>query len=332
MRIPILFLASLLSLSLFAQENPKEEKPKDEKEQKTKKDSIETGWKSKGLLEVLFNQSAFNEEWQGGGTSNVAGNFNLTQDLNYKSKRINWDTKLITNVGLTIAKDQEFVRKTTDRFEINSILGSNIPKSKWYYSGIINFRTQLLAGFEFFNRDVLNEEGEIIEVVQDRRKITDAFSPAYLQGGPGILWKESDDFKINLAPATARFIFVNRRFTRVDENDPEALANFVPFFGVGANKTTRFELGASLSAYYKEELLKNVVFENTLNLYSDYLENTKNVDLDYTLNVAMSVNKYITTNLAFQLIYDENAVSGLQVREVLGLGLKYSFIDWNSQS
>lgn len=321
MRTYILFLMCILSLSLFAQEK-----------EKTKKDSIETGWKSKGMLELLFNQSAFNDEWQGGGTSNVAGNFNLNQDLNYKTKKISWDTKLLTNIGLAIARDQEFVRKTTDRFEINSIFGSKIPETKWYYSGIINFRTQLLAGFEFFNRNVLNDNEEIIEVVQDRRKITDAFSPAYLQSGPGILWKESDNFKINLAPATARFIFVNKRFTRVDENDPEALENYIPFFGVEANRTTRFELGASLSAYYKEELLKNIVFENTLNLYSDYLEETKNVDLDYTLNIAMTVNKYITTNVALQLIYDENAISGLQVREVLGVGLKYSFLDWKSQS
>ncbi|MFC4635379.1 DUF3078 domain-containing protein [Dokdonia ponticola] len=325
MRALILLLTiTILPLSLFGQEKPKKEKKK--------KDSIVLGWKSKGMLEALFNQSAFNDEWQGGGTSNVAGSFNVSQDLNYKSKRVNWDTKGIANLGFAIAKDQKFVRKTTDRFEINSIFGSKIPETKWYYSAIFNFRTQLAPGYEFFNRDVLDEEGEIIEVVQDRRKITGSFSPAYLQIGPGILWKESDDFKINLAPATARYIFVNSRFTNVDENDPEALENYVPFFGVEANKTVRFELGASLSAYYKEELLKNIIFENTLNLYSDYLENTKNVDLDYTLNVAMAVNKYITTNVALQLIYDENAISGLQVRQVLGLGLKYSFLDWKSQS
>ena len=325
MRILIASLAiCILPLSLFGQEKPKKEKKK--------KDSIVLGWKSKGMLEILFNQSAFNDEWQGGGTSNIAGSFNISQDLNYKSKKINWDTKLIANLGLAIAKDQEFVRKTTDRFEINSIFGSKIPETNWYYSGIINFRTQLASGFEFFNREVLSEEGEILEIVQDRKKITATFSPAYLQAGPGILWKKSDDFKVNLAPATARFIFVSKRFTRVDENDPEALENYVPFFGVAANETTRFEFGASLSIYYKEELLKNIVFENTLNLYSDYLENTKNVDLDYTLNIAMTVNKYITTNIALQLIYDENAISGLQVRQVLGLGLTYSFLDWKSQS
>lgn len=197
---------------------------------------------------------------------------------------------------------------------------------------IFNFRTQLASGYEFFNRDVLDEDGEIIEVVQDLRKITASFSPAYLQIGPGFLWKESDDFKENVAPATARYIFVSSRFTNVDVNNPEALENYVPFFRVEANETLRFELGTSLNAYYKEELFKNIIFENTLNLYADYLENTENVDLDYTLNVTMAINKFITTNVALQLIYDENAISGLQVRQVLGLGLRYSLLDWKSQS
>jgi len=295
-----------------------------------KKDSLPDGWKSKGLAELLFSQSAFSDNWQGGGTSNVAGNFNVNWDLNYKRKRLTWDTKLTAILGLAAAKDQKFIRKTTDRLELNSLVGSRIKKTKWYFSGVFNFRTQLVPGYEFFDRNVLDESGEIITTVQDRREITDSFSPAYLQVGPGILWKANNDLKINLAPATSRLIYVQPKFTRVDQNDPIAVAAYEPFFGVDANETLRFEIGSSLSVYYKEEIFENVVFENTLNLYADYLEKTKNVDLDYTLNVAMQVNRYMTTNLALQLIYDENAISGLQVREVLGVGVKYAFLEWKS--
>lgn len=313
--LPLLLLGTTIT---FAQKTDK------------KKDSLPDGWKSKGLMELLFSQSAFNDNWQGGGTSNVAGNFNLNWDVNYKRKKLNWDTKLTAILGLAATKDQVFVRKTTDRLELNSLVGSRINSSKWYYSGLFNFRTQMAPGYEFFDRQVLNDAGEVIETVQDRKLITTSFSPAYLQIGPGLLWKESNDFKVNVAPATARFIFVNSRFTTVNENDPAAIEAYEPFFGVQANENVRFELGASVSAYHKEELFENIVFENTLNLYADYLENTKNVDIDYTLNVAMQVNKYITTNLAVQLIYDENAISGLQVREVLGVGLKYAFLEWKS--
>jgi hypothetical protein len=41
-------------------------------------------WTKKGNISLFFNQSAYNKEWLGGGTSNIAGNFSLNYDFNYK--------------------------------------------------------------------------------------------------------------------------------------------------------------------------------------------------------------------------------------------------------
>ena len=76
-----------------------------------------------------------------------------------------------------------------------------------------------------------------------------------------------------------------------------------------------------MSSYFKVQLLENVELENRLSLYSDYLENPGNIDLDYTINTIMKINKYLTTNLIFQFIYDDNSIKRLQVREVMGIGL-----------
>ena len=65
--------------------------------------------------------------------------------------------------------------------------------------------------------------------------------------------------------------------------------------------------------------------ENTLNLYSNYLEEAQNVDIDYTMNLVMKINKYLSANLAFQTIYDDNAYEGFQTREVFGVGINYGF-------
>ncbi|MPT34384.1 MAG: DUF481 domain-containing protein, partial [Flavobacterium sp.] len=86
-----------------------------------------------------------------------------------------------------------------------------------------------------------------------------------------------------------------------------------------------YELGFNASAYYKFNLMENVSVENILNLYSNYLEDPQNVDLDYQLNIVMKINKYLSTNLAFQTIYDDNAFKGFQIRQVLGLGINYGF-------
>jgi D-hexose-6-phosphate mutarotase len=133
-----------------------------------------------------------------------------------------------------------------------------------------------------------------------------------------MLWKKSDNLKVNIAPATSRLIFVHKEFT-------DGLPEGVTYFGVKGNETSRFEFGAALNAYYKVTLIENVTMENILNLYSNYLDNPQNIDVDYQMNLVMKINKYMSANVAFQSIYDENAISKVQVREVFGLGVNFGF-------
>jgi hypothetical protein len=45
--------------------------------------------------------------------------------------------------------------------------------------------------------------------------------------------------------------------------------------------------------------MANVSIENRLNLYSNYLDDPQNVDIDYQMNVVMKINKYLSANVAF---------------------------------
>lgn len=129
-----------------------------------------------------------------------------------------------------------------------------------------------------------------------------------------MLWKKHDNLKVNIAPATSKLIVMHGHLTEMGDA-----------FGVAQGETTRYELGAALNAYYKLDVMKNVSVENILNLYSNYLEDFQNVDIDYTVNVVMKVNKYLSANLSMQAIYDDNAFEGFQTREVFGLGINYGF-------
>ncbi|MBG6133103.1 hypothetical protein IWQ47_004563 [Aquimarina sp. EL_43] len=276
---------------------------------KQKKEHI--GWKDKANFALLFNQSAFNYDWQGGGTSNIAGNVTLNYEFNYKKNSLTWDNKIIADYGLTFLRGEDFPRKTNDRIEFNTRLGQKIGQGFWNYSLFINFRSQFDKGYRF-TKDPDTEE-------TIRTEETHFFSPAFIQIGPGLLWKKSDNLHINIAPVTSRMIFVDKEFTNV--------ADYVDgdYFGVDAGESSRFEFGGSLAAYSKYTLAKNITLEQLLNLYSNYIEDPANVDIDYTLNINLLVNKYITGSFVFQAIYDDNATSGFQIREVIGLGLKYKF-------
>jgi hypothetical protein len=262
--------------------------------QETTNDSIKL-WTKKGNISLLFNQTAFNNKWLGGGTSNLAGNFGLNYDFNYKKGDIVWDNKFIAAYGLTKVKGSQ-TSKTDDRLELNSLLGKK-AKGDWYYSLFFNFKTQMDVGYD-----------------KDGNTISHFFSPAYFQLGPGMLWKKSNHLSVNFSPATAKLIIVHPHFTDLSTS-----------FGVLQGDSSRFEFGASISGYYKFIVMANISIENRINLYSNYLDQPQNVDIDYQMNILMRINKYVSANLALQGIYDDNTIKALQVREVFGLSANYGF-------
>ena len=280
-KITLLLALFAISFAGFSQEAAEEE--------------LKDGWTRGGTFTVLLNQSVF-ENWVAGGQNNIAGNIGINYDFNLIKGDLTWDNKLIVAYGLTKLDDAD-TQKSDDRFEFNSLLGKK-AKGFWYYSWFFNAKTQMDVGYD-----------------QDTGVETShGFSPTYLQTGPGMLWKKSDNLKVNIAPTTAKLIVIDDHFTET-----------VAAFGVEQGETTRFEFGASIGAYYKLNLMENISMENTLKLYTNYLEDPQNVDLDYTMNLVMTVNKYLSANLSFQTIYDDNAFEGFQVREVFGLGVNFGF-------
>lgn len=269
-----------------------------------KKDSIQEGWVTKGKLTFLFSQSAFSN-WTSGGENNVAGNIGLNYDFNYIKDKLTWNNRFIASYGLVKTQNTEFEKKTDDRLELNSIVGLNADKN-WYYSLIFNFKTQLTTGYIYEK----NDEG-----IETRREYTEFMSPANIILGPGMLWEKSKNLNVNIAPATAKLVIVNKDFT-LPNNE---------YFGVEQGKSTRFELGFNAAAYGKFTIMENTVMENILALYANYLENPQNIDIDYTMNITMKINKSLSTNITFQTIYDDNAYKGFQIREVFGLGVNYDF-------
>lgn len=276
----ILLIVLGLHLSLCYSQDTEESKP---------------NWTKKGVITFLVNQSSF-ENWIAGGISNVSGTLGLNYDFNYQKNDWTWENKLIANFGLTKIKNQD-TQKSSDLLEWNSVVGKK-AKGYWYYSMFLNFKTQFADDLD-----------------KDTKGPTQFLSPGYFQFGPGMLWKKSDNFKVNIAPATSRLIVVDKNLTEPNE----------AYFGVEEGKTTRYELGASIGTYYKFNVMENISMENILNLYSNYLEDPQNVDLDYTMNMIMKINKFISANLSYQTIYDDNAFRGLQTRQVFGIGVNYIF-------
>jgi len=306
----IVLLSCLLGLStiIYAQSSEKDLIKKSEEATKKLNDTIKSGWKSKGRISFLFNQANFNN-WVAGGENSYSGNLGLDYQINYKKDNYTWDNRIIASYGLLQTKSSSFEKKTDDQVEMNSLLAKK-AKGLWYYSFLVNLRTQFTSGY-VYSKDANGAE--------QRQETSNFMSPGYLLFGPGMFWKKDDNFKINLAPITSRFTFVDSAYTSV----PGYVNN--SYFGVDSNKSMLYQLGFNASAYYRFAVMSNVTAENTLGLFSNYLIDPGNIDINYALKIVMKINKVLSANLDFQAIYDDDAYVGFQTREVFGVGINYNF-------
>lgn len=300
----ILFLVSVLSATAQVKTKPK--------------DSIVEGWATEGKITLLINQSAFSN-WQAGGDNNLAGNLNINYDFNYDKGPWSWDSKLLASYGVTI-NDDDGMRKTDDRLELNSIVGKALKKKYWSFSFYMNFRTQFSNAYDY-NEDFAGNNESF--------PTSGFFKPAYWSFGPGFLWKKSNNLNVNFAPLSSRFTFLTDEIFTINDDDSDNVfyesSNLVETFGVAPGDSLLYELGLNIRAYYKFDIMKNISMENILNLYSNYLDKPLNTDIDYTMNIVMKINEVFSTNLTFQTIYDDDAFEGFQIREVFGLGLNVKF-------
>ena len=265
------------------------------------KDSL---WTKRGNITVLLNQTGFSD-WVGGGTNNFSGTIKFDYEWEYRNKGWDWLSNLESAFGLAKYKNAPFARKIDDRILIQSIVGKEFTRNL-SFSAFFNFTSQIGNGYKYKKDDDNNEIRELT---------TRIFSPAYFQIGSGFLWKKDEKLWVNYSPIASRLILVSKKFTDgLSENDT--------YFGVSPNKSSRYELGANLTFHSEGTLLENVNYKQDLKLFSNYLEDASNIDLDYLAQIEINVNPLLSTQLIFQLIYDDNAVSRLQVREVFGVGVQ----------
>lgn len=304
-KFPSLFFSIVCvvySLTLFAQE-------KEEANELLPFDAViqsEMGGKRMkfyGNTRFNFNQAYFSN-WISGGESALTVLYGLDYNFNYSDRNsLVWDSNLLLSLGTTYISGSKYLKKADDRFEINSLLGKQI-NSNWNYSSFLNFKTQLLPGFNFFNQD-----GEEI-----RERVTQFLSPTILQAGLGFYYKKNQSLWVNMSPVSARMIVVSKKFTQDLEAENK-------YFGVDFNKRSKFFFGSLISGFYKKEIMENIIWENKLSVYVNYLEKTQNVDFDWNSNIRFKVNSKISGNFILHLLYDDDLIGKLQVRELLGLGI-----------
>lgn len=262
-------------------------------------------WKIHGETSLQASQVSLTN-WAAGGESSVSGNALLNLNADYKKEKSIWENSLELGYGL-LKQGEQNVRKTNDKLEFSSSYGHQ-ASNNWYYNAMLNFKSQFAEGYDYPNDSVV---------------ISKFLAPAYVTLGIGMEYREEDKFSIMISPSSTRLIIVN---------DDSLSAQGT--FGVDPGDKTKLEFGANLVLNYKQQLMENVDFSTKIKLFTNYLKNPENIDIDWEMFLNMKINDYLSANLSANILYDHdikitdkdgNTGPRVQFKEVLGIGFSYKF-------
>lgn len=278
-------------------------------------------WTVKIISGLNGTQTSF-VNWAAGGRNNVSVLGFVDASAKYMKDRIKWDSDGKYALGGMIYLDstgrKEGLQKTDDRIEISTSFGYEFEK-KWFYTALGGFKTQTLDGFNYPNDSV---------------RISTFMAPAYVNISLGIEYAPTPAFSAYLSPLAGKITIVNDEVLAAQGAfgvDPGIIDTNGIILKQG--KRGRYELGAYFRLKFQKTLAKNIEMKTRVELFSNYMNNPQNIDVNAENIFNFKVNDWFSASLIWNLLYDDdititdrngNTGPRTQFKSVLGVGISYT--------
>lgn len=249
-------------------------------------------WESVNKFTLDVSEVAF-VNWNAGGANSVSGLYGMNLVRTYRNDGFRWDNQFRFRYGINQQESQE-LRKTDDDLEFSSSFGYEVSKnSKWFYTGKFRFKTQVARGYDYPDTEV---------------SISEFMAPGYIFLGAGAKYVESTGkFELYLSPVTQKSTFVlNQRLANqgafgvreaVRDNQGEIIKE---------GETSRNELGILVTNEFEQKIFDSTILTSRLSLYTDYLNNFGNIDIDWELVFDFKINSFMRASLGAHIRYDDD--------------------------
>ncbi len=270
--------------------------------QDTKPDSLKN-WKTGGVSKIGFNSTALTN-WAAGGNNTNALSTLVSLFADYKKGLSNWNTKLDLAYGLlqnrdkSIPNSDKFI-KNDDRIQLLSKYSRDAYKN-WKYAAFAEARTQFTEGYTN---------------PYERKGLTSTFlAPLYGEIGLGMEYgKDTKTSKFNVLITP-----IGAKLTHVGVSTLRPL-----YYSENLDKAIRWELGAFLKGSFSKDFSKDLNFKTSLGLFTNYLKDPQNVDVNWETLTSYQVGKYFNVSYNSLLIYDDDVVLTRSKDKSIGPGVQY---------
>jgi hypothetical protein len=276
-------------------------------------------WKYRTEASFALNQGLLTN-WVKGGESNVSTALDITWYADYSNKPLLISSDHFARIKYGLIKaGEEKIRTNLDLLETNSKFNHK-AFGKFDFSAIMLFKTQVSKGYNYPNDSVV---------------VSKFMNPAVLTLGFGLDYKPNKLTSINFSPLSYKVTFVPDTGT-IDQTK----------YGIAADRRSKHEPGASFLISNEFRPFKTVTVTNRLQLFTNYINNPLNIDVDWEMILKASLNWFTDLRLNTHLIFDDdtrtpvfdkdkNPVMGddglqkktarIQFKELLGLSFVFRF-------
>jgi hypothetical protein len=276
-------------------------------------------WKYHTEASFALNQGLVTN-WVKGGENNISTALDITWYADYSNKPMLISSNHFARIKYGLIKSgDDRIRKNIDLLETNSKINHK-AFGKFDFSGIMLFKTQVSRGYNYPNDSV---------------PVSKFVNPAILTLGFGLDYKPDKFTSINFSPLSYKVTFV-----------PDTASIDQTRYGVPANRKSKHEPGASFLISNEFRPVRNMTVTNRLQLFTNYITNPLNIDVDWELILQANLNWFTDVRLNTHLIFDDdtrtpvfdkdkNPVMGndglqkktarIQFKELLGLSFIFRF-------
>lgn len=254
-----------------------------------------SGWDQSWVASLNGSQAAYNN-WAQGGVSSISGTASSVATLKYRKGLFSYGFKTNLKYGQSNVKG-EGVRKTDDVIELINRYNYRFNEGgHWSGYGEISFRSQFDKGYEYSTEDGVPDVF-----------ISDFLAPAYIMEGVGIAYDPNDAFTFEAGLALKQTVVTDD--------------NLKSLYGLDPNQDVHGEGGLTTGINYEQEVFENIVYSSTLETFTNFLIPVSETDVKWGNELIGQINNLISASFQFELRYDNDYSSEIQVKQVLSAGI-----------
>ena len=253
------------------------------------------GWQPSWVASLNGSQAAYNN-WSQGGVSSISGTASSVLTLLYREGQYGYGFRMNLKYGQANTRGQG-VRKTDDVLSIrNRFTYTFEERGDLAAYAMASLETQFDRGYEYD----AGPNGEDIY-------ISNFFAPAYLTEGIGIAYSPSDNFMVQGGFA------LKQTFVMEDE--------LAPVYGLEPGDNFRNEAGITTGINFEKEVATDIVYLSSLSTFTNVAQSLSSTDVIWSNELVGQINKIVSASFQFELRYDDDFSSDIQLKQVLSAGI-----------